>query len=407
MKNILVITYWSYKEALIQSYTLPYLKIISRVLPANSYIYLFTLEKTSYIIEQNELHEIKNELLKHRIKLISFTYNSFGFRALASTPKTIISLFKLIRKENIKKIHCWCTPAGAFGYFLSILSGVPLIIDSFEPHAESMVENGTWKKNSLAYQLLFKLEKLQANRAITLIGLTKSMENYAKEKYGTPIKEYYVKPACVDLEKFNPFTESSLESEINKIDIKGKTIGIYAGKTGGIYLDQEIFDLFKTACDFWDGNFLAIILTSESKEKIKQYIEKSGIPDHNIIIINATHEQVPLYMKLAHFAINPVKPVPSKMYCTSIKDGEYWAMGLPVIITPNISDDSEIIESYDAGVVLKECNTKEYLNCISAIDQLLKKESNVNLKNRIRKIAEKYRNFKIAENIYKKIYLSK
>ena len=51
------------------------------------------------------------------------------------------------------------------------------------------------------------------------------------------------------------------------------------------------------------------------------------------------YNQITDYYQIADFAINPVKPVPSKRYCTSIKDGEYWGMGLPVVITKNISDD--------------------------------------------------------------------
>ena len=45
----------------------------------------------------------------------------------------------------------------------------------------------------------------------------------------------------------------------------------------------------------------------------------------------------------------PVKPVPTKRYCTPVKDGEYWALGLPVIITEGISDDSGIIR--ENGIV--------------------------------------------------------
>ena len=44
-KNILVITYWSYKDALIQAYTLPYLHLFNDILAPNRYIYLVPLEQ--------------------------------------------------------------------------------------------------------------------------------------------------------------------------------------------------------------------------------------------------------------------------------------------------------------------------------------------------------------------------
>jgi glycosyltransferase involved in cell wall biosynthesis len=111
-------------------------------------------------------------------------------------------------------------------------------------------------------------------------------------------------------------------------------------------------------------------------------------------------------METADFAICPVKPVPSKKYCSPIKTGEYWACGLPVVITKNISDDSDIIESQNIGFVLKELSTKEYSTCVRYIDQLLKENDQKSLRDRIRATAESKRHFKIAQQVYNAIYAS-
>ena len=44
-KNILVLTQWSYKDPLIQAYTLPYVDIIAAIIPPGSRIYLVTFEQ--------------------------------------------------------------------------------------------------------------------------------------------------------------------------------------------------------------------------------------------------------------------------------------------------------------------------------------------------------------------------
>jgi glycosyltransferase involved in cell wall biosynthesis len=108
-------------------------------------------------------------------------------------------------------------------------------------------------------------------------------------------------------------------------------------------------------------------------------------------------------MALGDFALNPVKPIYTKRFCTSIKDGEYWAMGLPVVITKDISDDSEIIATQNIGYVLNELTVKEYRNAVIKMDSLLAKDKD-KLKNKIRQIALTHRDFKIAEEIYSKIY---
>ena len=115
-----------------------------------------------------------------------------------------------------------------------------------------------------------------------------------------------------------------------------------------------------------------------------------------------SHEDIASYIGLGDFAITPVKPIPTKRFCSPIKDGEYWGIGLPIIITKNISDDSDIIKSNNAGYVLEELNKDEYENAISKIDLLLKSENNLN--ERINSIANNYRSYRIAEEVYFKIY---
>ena len=141
-------------------------------------------------------------------------------------------------------------------------------------------------------------------------------------------------------------------------------------------------------------------MTSTDQQVITNYIKKKKIDPNCIETKFVDYNEIHTYFQIADFAINPVKPVPSKKYCTSIKDGEYWAMGLPVVITPNISDDSEIIEKNDIGYVLKNLTSQEYTQACKKMDLLI----NWDTRNKIRKIAIDYRSFTIAENIYKNIY---
>jgi len=402
MKNLLILTYWSYKDALIQTYTLPYVRIIRKNLPLKSKIYLFTIEQDFYKISDEDWHAERQELLKENIHLIRFKYSKFGIKMALRFAGIITSLFFLVLTKNISKIHAWCTPAGAIGYLLSVLTFKPLIIDSYEPHAESMVENGEWQRNSRAFKILFWFERKMSNKANTVIALTKGMKNYAKQKYDAEFKNYYIKPSMVDLQKFS-FDNYKDNGLVEKLDFKGKTIGLYAGKFGGIYLEKEIFELIKEAYNYWGETLKILLLTNTKKSEIYKFAAEVNIPKNIFEVLYVDYSNIDKYFKLADFAINPVKPVPSKRYCTSIKDGEYWAMGLPVIITKNISDDSEIIEKENIGYVLKELNKKEYINAVTKIDDLLK-ETNKELRFKIRNIAKKYRSFSIAENIYKDIY---
>ena len=405
MRNVLVLTYWSYKDALIQTYTLPYVRIIRKYLPEKSRIYLFTIEQDFFKMSDEEWFREKEKLKKENIYLLRTKYSKFGIRMALRFISIFFHLIWLVFTKQISVIHSWCTPAGAIGYILSVITFKPLIIDSYEPHAEAMVENGEWAKNKFAFKILFWLEKRMSKRAKSVIALSYGMKDYAKRKYNVEIKNMYVKPSMVNLEKFS-FEKVETKDLKKKLEIEDKIVGLYVGKFGGIYLDMEIFFLLKAGYEYWGDKFRILILTNLEKEKVLEKSRYVGLPDYIIKVLFVDYSKIELYYGLAHFGINPVKPVPTKRYCTSIKDGEYWAMGLPVIITKNISDDSDIIEKENIGYVLKELNTDEYKKAIQKIDFLLKQDRN-ELKKKIRSIAIKYRNFKIAEKIYEDIYARK
>ncbi|HEY4797720.1 MAG TPA: hypothetical protein VII99_01470, partial [Bacteroidia bacterium] len=192
----------------------------------------------------------------------------------------------------------------------------------------------------------------------------------------------------------------------NKYNINTNSIVcIYAGKIGGIYLKDEIFDFIDMCYKYWGDRFKIIFLPSNStEEEISALLKKKRIPQNICFIENTTHSNIPDYLNIADFALNPVKPVPSKKYCTSLKDGEYWAMGLPIVITKDISDDSRIIKDNDIGAVLNSLDSSSYAYAIKKIDSLLKSINKTDLKNKIRNIGLLYRNFSIAEKVYSEIY---
>ncbi len=400
MKNVLILTYWSYPDALIQTYTLPYVRIIKKNLPPQSLIYLLTLEKDQSIFRKSKRDEIVHKLEREGIHWLPFAYKPFGIAAIVLWVGISFRLFSLIIQKKISMIHCWCTPPGAIGYFLSVLLNRKLILDSYEPHAEAMVENGTWKKESLAFKLLFWLERKQTERASCIISATRGMHEYANLKYHVDIKNFFVKPACVDLKLFNGDAVND-QSLRHQLSLEDKIVCVYAGKFGGIYLDNEIFDFIKVASNYWGRAFRFLILTSHSNEEIADYCNRAGVDMNCVVMKFVPHIEIPQYIGLADFALTPVKPIPTKRYCTPIKDGEYWALGLPVVIPARISDDSDIIENNSIGAILNDFNKRAYQMAVESIDVIRKQPD---IRSRIRNIAKKYRSFEIAENVYKHVY---
>lgn len=395
-RRILVVTYWAYDEPLVQAYTLPYVRLMLQAAPQGSVAHLVTLEK--------ERDGLRHRQEDPRIVHHPFAYSPFGLGGALMALRVLWSLLRLIRREHVDIIHAWCMPAGALGYILSVLTGRPLIIDSYEPHAEAMMENGTWRRGGAAHRILFALEGLQSRRAKELIACATGMQRYAASRYGlAPDRPMHVKPACVDLDRFD-WRGVKDPQLLRELGLEGKVVALYAGKFGGIYLDQEVFDLLSAAQDHWGQRLRVLLLTAHRPEELEPMIRKAGLDPSMFIIRLVPHAQMPGYMGLADFALTPVKPVPTKALCTPIKDGEYWAMGLPVIITPGISDDSAIIAREGIGSVLEGLHEEAYRKAVREIDALLSSTTRRARYDRIRPVAERFRSFDIAASIYQHIY---
>lgn len=394
-QNILVVTYWDFNDALIQSYTLPYVKLISQNLTKESKVYLFTLNKSKNISIP--------DLSEWNIEVIHRNYYPFGLKGAFMWLKTIFFLTRIIVQKKISTIHTWCTPAGGLGYILSIITRKKLILDSFEPHALPMIEGNTWNKNGIAFKVLFKLEKLQLKRASEVICTVEGMIHHSQETYGIKKSRYFTKPACIDFQHFNTECRKN-NALIKELQLDDKITCVYAGKFGGLYLEQETFDFFNIAYKFWGEHFRILLLTNHTDEEIQLYMDKAKIPSHVLIKKFIKHAEIPTYIGLADFGICPMKPLPSRRFGTPIKNGEYWAMGLPVVITKNISDDSSIIASNNIGYVLNELNDENYQNAVEKINELLTSNDSSGLFDKIRAIGKKHRSFEIAKTVYEEVY---
>jgi glycosyltransferase involved in cell wall biosynthesis len=403
VRNVLALTYWSYKDALVQSAVMPYLRMIRRQLPEGSKIFLFTLEQSHLSMGEEEARLERERLEAEGVRLVAFPYSRFGLRALVRWAGLIPRLWALCVRERVKHIHAWCTPAGGAGYILSKLTGAPLVLDSYEPHAESMVEVGHWDERSLGFRILFLLEKLQTRRLRAAIATSRGVREYAERKYGVRIERFYVKPASVDMELFTPRLAKD-PALLKELGLTGKLVCVYAGKIGGIYLEREIFDFFKAAAERWGERFRVLLLTDASDERVSALAAASGLDPTTVVKRFVPFKEVPRYMGLGDFALNPVRPVPTKRYCTSVKDGEYWATGLPVVIPRDISDDSDIIRERRIGAVLDEFTPEAYRAAVAEIDALLKGHTRAELAAKVRAVAAEHRDLSKRWGIYEELY---
>ena len=389
--NILFIGYWAFHEGLTSSTILPHLKILSEFKEVNKVIFT-SIERDLRITE----FDLNIPKVTHIPLYSSDSTNVFlnKWHDFTVFPKKLIQYCK---DYNIDKIICRGAPAGALGYMVWKQTKTPFLVESFEPHAHYMLESGVWKKWDPRYILELYWEKKQKKHAQHLIPVA---HNYKKRLVQEGVKEVKIEvtPCTVDLNYFT-ISDDNRKTIQEQLHISNDSItGIYVGKFGGLYLDVEAFQYFKTCFDYWGDRFRLIILSPQSEVDIRNYCKLSGVDFSQIILKKVAHHEVPNYLNTADFAFTFYKEGDSKKYLSPIKIGEYWACGLPVLISKNIGDDSEIIQKEKGGIVIE----KDFSIHLTELESLIKEHP----KTHFRALAEKYRNPEIDRMVYQKLLIS-
>jgi glycosyltransferase involved in cell wall biosynthesis len=203
-------------------------------------------------------------------------------------------------------------------------------------------------------------------------------------------------PCTTDLQHFDIdfYRGKSLRDKF-KLDEKA-LVGVYVGKFGDIYFDKEAFNLF-ASLKMKFPSLKLFVLSGQNKLVISNKLIQAGYSENDFFVGYVSHDKVPDFLNASNFAFCLHKPHYISYAYSPIKNGEYWACGLPVLIPDGIGDDSKILKETGLGVVMEDINHPEkYFPLLEKLIQADRKEE-------IRQLAVKYRNPETTKEVYMKI----
>ena len=370
MRPIFIFAYYSYKDPVFQSAVLPY--FTKPESGAKRKIILLTWEQTQFELNDQEVGKIKGDLKEQGIFWFKVKWHSGRFKMLKKVYDFLYGFFFsffLVLKYKVSLIYSEGFPGAIIAHFVSLVSQRPHIIHTFEPHAEYMADAGVWKRNSWEYLLIKYLEITIANYAKAIITATSAYKEILKKK-GVNTK-IVVLPSCIDTEIFNFFPQArkKIRAELN---IKSDQVVItYLGKLGGMYMEEELFQFFSQCQKHNPEKFRFFLFTNIAHDSLKGYLQKYCISEKVILCKYLKKEEVPAYLSASDIGFCAVRPIPSQRYSSPIKNGEYWACGLPIIIPEGVSDDFIIVRDNPATGFLIEKDYKKELHFSKLITRLL------------------------------------
>lgn len=348
MKNTLFIfAYYSFKDPVFQSAVLPYLKAVQA---DNLRYVLLTWEQKQFPLSKKEIGQIEIELAQHNIIWKRTRWHSGSFKIVKKLFDFCYGLvysLLLIFKYRANKIFSEGFPGAVIGHYLSKISGKPHIVHTFEPHADYMLESGVWQASSWEYRFLKRMELPIANHAQHIITATSA---YRDVLIQIGVKStIHVIPSCINLAdyKYDEVYRKQIRALLKISD--DQIVIVYLGKVGGMYMEDELFSFFAYCLAFDYKRFHFFLFTNQPQSSILKKLTEFSIPSKKILTRYLNKNEVSKYLSAADIAFCGIRPIPSRRFSSPIKNGEYWACGLPTLIPKGISDDFITVEKANIG----------------------------------------------------------
>ncbi len=336
-RTLLFLDYWSLREPLTQATVMPTLHMVLEDRLADR-IVLVTVERGSRAVSgPAEL----GEGIVHRPLVAGRAWPRALSRAwdvLGMVPR----IAAIAREERVANVMARGVVAGGLAHFVHRRTGIPYAVDYVEPHNEYMTDVGEWTRGGALDRGLAWLIKAQLRSA--RFGVTVA-NNYLERlvAMGVPRSKLLNAPCPVDVVRmrFDQAQRTSLRAHHGWGDAR---IGVYAGKFGGLYHREHAFRAFAEAQRHAGDGYVTIILTPQPEDEVRAGLRAAGYAGERVLVRYAEHHEVPAYLSAADFAFAPYRATPSSACISPMKLGEYWASGLPVLLSRGVGDDSAIIE---------------------------------------------------------------
>lgn len=377
--RILIFAYYSFEDPVFQSAVLPYFMQFPN--KENYQFILLTSEQKQFSQSGARKSQIREDLKKHNITWYQLNWHSGRFKLLKKAFDFVVgmvfSIF-LILKHKVSIVYSEGFPGAIISHYIAKITRKKHVVHTFEPHADYMIEGGVWTENSWEGKLIQSAEKRIANQCELILTGSEAYRDIILS-WGVSGEKIKIVPSCVDADFFT-YSAQDRNSIRQQLNIAPEEVVItYLGKFGGMYMEEELFEFFKVCEQHKELTFRFFIFSGDNQDQINQWIDQHQLPREKVFLSFLTREEVPKYLSASDFGFVGVRTFPSKRYCSPIKDGEYWASGLPIIIPAGVSDDYLLVDKHSLGVVIDQLNPESYRSAVEKMKKYVGKRENTSI----------------------------
>jgi len=384
--RVLYLVYWGAAEPLGQSIVLP---PVIKLAAMGATVTLITFEKPADLVRRSEVERIRATLEGHRVRWVPLRYHKRpkGPAKLLDVLHGVGAGLRQAVRQRPDIVHARTFVGGVMGALLAPLVGAKFIYHAEGFYPDEQVDGGFWAEGSLPHRAARLVERVLYSRADGIIVLSERAKAVVERLPAVQRRttSVIVVPSCVDLELFSavgrPPWHAARELRF-----------VYIGSIGGRYLFKRVAEFAATAYRRL-GRVSLRVLTGTERGSVEAVLRDSGLPRDAWSIESVPHSSMPEELSRQDVGFFLFTRGISEHGCSPTKVGEYWAMGLPVVITPNVSDTEDIVRRERVGAVLPEFSGETYERVLDELVALLK---DPDLSERCRAAAEKHYDLEVS-----------
>jgi glycosyltransferase involved in cell wall biosynthesis len=378
--KVLYVVYWGAAEPLGQSLVLP---AVRKLADLGAELTLVTFEKPDDFARGEEMARIRASLEEHGVRWIPLRYHK-----RPKAPATAFDIFNGAARSIIARlktrpdlIHARTFIGGMIGMAIAPILRSKLIYHNEGFYPDEQVDAGVWKMNSAPHRIAKRLEERMYSNADGIIAMSgrgkEQIESLtAVRRKGTPV---IVVPSCVDLDhfQFNPQKPRAADEPLRLV---------YGGSVGGRYHLDKLARFVSIASEVL-GPLRLNVLTRSDPKLVESMLRAGGLKDDQWSVASAPYSSMPEELSKQDVGLHFLAAGISEHGGSPTKIGEYWAVGLPVVITPNMGDTDEFIRREHIGVIVGEHTEQAYRRASLELRALLEDPA---VGERCRRAAQKY-----------------
>jgi glycosyltransferase involved in cell wall biosynthesis len=376
--RVLYVVYWGALEPLGQSLVVP---TATRLAELGAELTLVTFEKPDDTSQPEAVEALRQTLRDGGVKWFPLTYH----KGPQLTTKTRDILGGLARglgcrlRGKIDIVHARTFLGGLMGFVLAPVLGARFVFHSEGFYPDEQVDGGVWREGSFIHRIARRIEERLYRRADAILVLSnRARQAIAARVVGRSIPTVVV-PSAVDLNRFRLMPSSR--------DTHDPTLRlVYAGAVGQRYLFDHAAR-FAAVAQRKTGRASLRVLTQSEPATVRQLLERSGLGADRWSLAFLPHAEMPTELIRHDAGLSFLAQGLSEHAGSPTKIGEYWASGLPVVTTPNVSDTDDVVRRERVGVVLPDHTEQAYEAGVDRLSVLLE---DPRTRERCRRAAERH-----------------